>query len=125
MGSITSFEDLECWKNARELVCLVYSISNDGQLSRDFGLRDQLRRAAVSTMNNIAEGFGRDSNPQFIRFLDISQSSCMEVKSMTYILEDLALASPDSIQLIRKKAEETKGRVRRLSQYLHTHSKPN
>jgi four helix bundle protein len=63
--------------------------SDSGKLSKDFDLRSQLRRAAVSSMNNIAEGFGRFSDAEFIHFLDVSQSSTGEVKSLTYCLEDL------------------------------------
>ncbi|CAN5373619.1 hypothetical protein BH09BAC3_BH09BAC3_12960 [soil metagenome] len=87
--TVTKFEDLDCWKKSRELVSLVYSLSDTGKFSKDYALKDQVRRAAISTMNNIAEGFGRNGNKEFIRFLDISQSSSIEVMSITYVLEDL------------------------------------
>ena len=89
MGAIKRFEDLDCWKKAREIVSTVYAVSNQGELSSDFGTRDQLRRASLSIMNNIAEGFSRTSTKEFIRFLSISESSETEVKSMIYVLLDL------------------------------------
>ncbi|MDB4728023.1 four helix bundle protein [Saprospiraceae bacterium] len=89
MAKITRFEELTCWKASRELVKLVYKLSSTGNLARDFDTKSQLRRAALSMMNNIAEGFARFSKKEFIRFLDISQSSGAEVKSMIYVLEDL------------------------------------
>lgn len=86
---IRKFEDLECWKAARVLATSTYKYSNYGKISKDFDLRNQLRRAAISVMNNIAEGFRRYSRKEFKRFLDIAQSSAAEVKSMLYIIEDI------------------------------------
>ncbi len=85
-GKIEQFEDLRIWQKARELVKFVYQ--NFGIL-KDYGFRDQIQRASVSVMNNIAEGFERNSNKEFIRFLDFSKSSCGEVRSMSYIAKDL------------------------------------
>jgi len=81
MSKITRFEDLICWQKARELVNNNYTITELGPLSKDFGLKGQLRRASVSAMTNIAKGFSRLHRKEFIRFLDISQSSAMEVRS--------------------------------------------
>ena len=67
MASIEKFEDIEAWQKARELTREIYRITNQGSFSRDFGLRDQIRRAAVSVMSNIAEGFGRGGNKEFIQ----------------------------------------------------------
>lgn len=89
MAKIERFEDLQCWMEARILVNLIYSICIEGKLSKDYGMQDQLKRAALSVMNNIAEGFSRYSRKEFVRFLSISQSSASEVKSMLYIVEDL------------------------------------
>ena len=72
MSKVTRFEDLRCWMAARVLVKSVYSFSEEGKLARDFGTKDQLKRAALSVMNNIAEGFGRYSTKEFIRYLEIS-----------------------------------------------------
>jgi four helix bundle protein len=106
--SVERFEDLKCWIAARELVKLVFTACNSGKLARDFGTSDQIRRAAVSVMNNIAEGFGRSSRREFIRFLDIAQSSALEVKSMTYILDDLSYVDSNVSSSIRAKAEAKK-----------------
>jgi four helix bundle protein len=86
--AITRFEDLECWKQARTLVNIVFDLCEQEPLSKDFGTKDQIRRAAISVMNNIAEGFGRHSRKQFLLFLDYSTASCMEVRSMGYVLLD-------------------------------------
>ena len=73
MAKVEKFEDLHCWQAARELVKMIYQLCEQEKLSKDFDIRSQLRRAALSTMNNIAEGFGRSSNKEFIRFLEMSQ----------------------------------------------------
>jgi four helix bundle protein len=109
---IERFEDLECWQLSRELVRLVFESCNDGKLARDFDTRGQLKRAALSCMNNVAEGFGRrKSSFDFIRFLDYTQSSCCEVKSITYVLEDLAYIDVQRILSIRQKSETLKAKT--------------
>ena len=118
MSKVTRFEDLRCWMAARELVRLVYSLSESGKLSKDFGTKDQIKRAALSVMNNIAEGFGRYSNKEFIRYLEISQSSATEVLSITYVLEDLDLIPKEDIQLIRDKAQDVRIQTLAFIKYL-------
>jgi len=118
MKKITQFEDLICWQSARELVKLVYTASNENPLARDFGTKDQVKRAALSVMNNIAEGFARKSNKEFIRFLDIAQSSCIEVKSMTYVFQDLGYLPQEKIEKIRNKTDDTKKLTLGLIRYL-------
>lgn len=88
MSKVDRFEDLDCWKKSRELVNLIFDICENQMKNKDFSTQDQIKRAALSTMNNIAEGFGRYSNKEFIRFLEYSSSSSMEVRSMLYILFD-------------------------------------
>ena len=88
MAIIERFEDLDCWKSARELVNLVYELSRKGELNKDFETKAQIKKAALSIMNNIAEGFGRYHKKDFVRFLDFAQSSAAEVKSMIYICLD-------------------------------------
>jgi four helix bundle protein len=68
MTKVTQFEDLKCWQLARQLVGLVYQVCEEGKLAKDFDTRSQIKRAALSSMNNIAEGFGRFSNKEFIPF---------------------------------------------------------
>ena len=82
------FEDLEVWILSRELTNKIYNVSNDGRFAKDFGLRDQIRRAAVSIMSNIAEGYERGGNQEFIQFLSISKASCGEVRSQLYVAMD-------------------------------------
>lgn len=82
------FEDLEIWKSARELTNKIYGITTDGTFSRDYGLRDQIRRAAVSVMSNIAEGYERGGNQELIQFLSIAKGSSGEVRSQLYIAID-------------------------------------
>ncbi len=118
MAKIEKFEDLKCWQAARELVKMVYVACEEGKFVKDFDTKSQIRRAALSTMNNIAEGFGRGSDKEFIRFLEIAQSSAMEVKSITYVLIDLNYLAEDKITEISKKAEETKSITLGLIRYL-------
>lgn len=88
MSPPKTFEDLDAWRSARELTNLVYSLCRREPLSRDFGLCDQLRRAAVSVMNNIAEGWESYHPAEKIQFYNISRRSCGEVRSMSYVLLD-------------------------------------
>lgn len=106
MSKITRFENLICWQKARVLVNNIYSISKTGGLSKDFGLKDQLRRAVVSSMTNIAEGFARYHRKEFIRFLDISQSSAIEVKSLLYIVLDQNYSNSETVSALQNDAEE-------------------
>ena len=87
---IEKFEDIRVWNEARKLALLVYKIVKN---NRDFGYRDQMRRAAVSVMNNIAEGFERKGDKEFERFLFIAKGSCGEVRSMLYLGADLGYIS--------------------------------
>ncbi len=119
MVAIT-FEQLECWQESRELVKMIFVVCDTGKLSRDFGTANQLRRAAISVMNNIAEGHGRKGRKEFVRFLDIAQSSAVEVKSMTYILDDLEYLPQSQVDIIRAKAEKVKKMVRGLIRYLES-----
>jgi len=88
MANIEKFEDIEAWQKARELTRDIYRITNQGSFARDFGLRDQIRRAAVSTMSNIAEGFGRGGNREFIQFLSTAKGSASEVQAQLYVALD-------------------------------------
>ena len=86
---IMSFEDLDTWKRARELVRQVYALTRRGPASRDFALRDQIQRAAVSAMTNIAEGFERIHIAEKIQFYNIARASCGEVRSLVYVMLDV------------------------------------
>jgi four helix bundle protein len=85
---IKNFEDLEIWKEARHLTREIYTLSKAPQFSKDYGLRDQMQRAAVSIMANIAEGFERGGNQEFVQFLYIAKGSCGEIRSQLYVALD-------------------------------------
>lgn len=108
---VERFEDLRCWQQSRELLTTIYELSSDGSLSRDFAVRDQLRRASLSVMNNIAEGFGRLGSKEKVYFFNVSQSSALEVKSMTYVLEDLKYLEITECEHLREKSQEIRNSV--------------
>ena len=83
--TVRYFEELEIWKEARRLIREIYRITKTSKFSRDFGLAEQIRRAAISIMSNIAEGFERGGNQEFMQFLYIAKGSCGEVRSQVYI----------------------------------------
>ena len=108
MARINRFEDLTCWQEARKLVKIVYEATSDGPIAADYDMRSQIRRAAISTMNNVAEGFGRFSRREFVRYLEISSASASEVKSMAYIAFDLEYLTEENVKEIQDKAETVK-----------------
>ncbi len=107
MGTVERFEDLIAWRKARELTKLIYALSGDGVFAKDFGLRDQIRRASVSVMSNIAEGFDRASRAEFHRFLVIAKGSCAEVRAQLYVAWDAGLMTEKQFEEARSLAEET------------------
>ncbi len=98
MAKINRFEDIEAWQMARELTVNIYQITCKEEFGRDYGMKDQIRRASVSIMNNIAEGFERGSNMDFAKFLYISRGSAGEVRSLLYIAKDLGYISEDEFE---------------------------
>lgn len=111
---ILRFEDILAWQKAKELNRLIYKLFSS---SRDFGFRDQIQRASVSVMNNIAEGFERKGNKEFKNFLFISKGSCGEVRSMLYLALDLNYVTRESFNELRERAEEIS---RMLSGFIKT-----
>ena len=95
MSKIEKFEDLKVWQKAREVNLQIYKLSNKGTFSKDFGLRDQIRRASVSILSNIAEGFERNGNKEFNQFLSIAKASAAEVRAQLYVAKDLEYISND------------------------------
>lgn len=85
MATITRFEDIEAWQTARQLANLIYDLTDQGAFARDYGLRDQIRRAAVSVMSNIAEGFESRTQSLFVDFLGRAKGSAGEVRSQLYM----------------------------------------
>ncbi len=113
---IERFEDLECWRAARDLVSYVYAaLFRD---CRDYAFRDQIRRAAVSVMSNIAEGFDRGGNNEFVHFLTVARGSVAEVRSLAYAAADLGYIGADSFEALIEKCSATKGLVNGLIRYL-------
>jgi len=91
---IKNFEDLEIWQDARALTRAIYQLTRDPKFSKDFGLRDQIQRATVSIMSNIAEGFERGGNQELIQFLYVAKGSCGEVRSQFYVAMDQGYVDP-------------------------------
>lgn len=105
---VERFEDLRCWQAARQLVKLVFLAASTGTLAKDFETKYQIKKAALSSMNNIAEGFGRFGVKDSVKFYNISQSSAMDVKSMSYVLSDMHYLTEQQITQIRSKADEAR-----------------
>ncbi|KXK21943.1 MAG: 30S ribosomal protein S23 [Bacteroidetes bacterium OLB12] len=125
MAKVEKFEDLRCWQEARDLVKEIYGVTGNGKAATDFGFRDQIRRAAISVINNIAEGFGRTSNKEFIRYLEFSFTSSNEVKSLLYVAIDLGYLEVKSATELQQKAEGVKAMNLALIKYLRSkRSKP-
>jgi four helix bundle protein len=104
MATARQFEDLKVWQDARQLVSAIYSTSKQRAFNSDFSLRDQIRRAAGSTMSNIAEGFERGTRKEFIQFLNIAKGSNGEVRSQLYIALDQKYVSENEFSLLRDSA---------------------
>jgi four helix bundle protein len=120
MSKITRFEDLKCWQASRTLVKHIYIISETGKLLKDYDTKSQIRRAALSSMSNIAEGFGKFSNKEFIRYLDIAQSSALEVKSILYVLLDMDYLVEKKINELHLMVDTTRNLTLALIRYLRT-----
>lgn len=109
--SISRFEDIRAWQEARILTKQIYGLTRDGVLSKDFGLRDQLQRASVSVMANIAEGFDCDSHAEFARFLGFARRSAVEVQSLLYATLDAGYITPEIFKETCEQANKTKAMV--------------
>ena len=116
--AIESFEDLNVWKRARELVNLIYRITRNKTFSEDKGLVDQIRRASVSIMSNISEGFERGSNVEFIQFLYIAKASCGEVRCQIIIAYDQGYINEKELTKIKELTLKVSGMIGNLINYL-------
>ena len=116
MVSITKFEDLIAWQEARALVKSVYKLTSDGTFAKDFGMRDQIQRAAVSVMTNIAEGFDCESTAEFARFLGIARRSAVEVQSLLYAALDVEHIEQDVFKSHFEQARKCKALIGGLKQ---------
>jgi four helix bundle protein len=110
MRKVERFEDLIAWQKARELTKKIYRVSREGAFAKDFGLSNQIQRAAVSIMSNIAEGFERGGRGEFHQFLSTAKASCAELRSQLYVALDNGYISPISFDGLMAHAEEV-GRI--------------
>jgi four helix bundle protein len=120
MATISKFEDIIAWQKALELSDLIYSYSNKDNFSKDFGLRDQMRRASVSVVSNIAEGFEREGNNQFIYFLLVAKASAGELRAQLYIAKNQKYISQEEFELINNKVLEVSKTISGFVSYLRT-----
>jgi four helix bundle protein len=116
MATITNFEDLEIWKTARIITKQVYQ---DFKTSKDFGFKDQIQRCAISVMNNIAEGFSRESKKERLYFLNIAKGSSGELKSMYYVSEDLQYLPKETAENRRKDIQGLSNGIASFKKYLN------
>ena len=115
---VKNFEDLEIWKDARLLTKAIYRMTKDGGFAKDFALRDQIRRAAVSILSNIAEGFERGGNQEFIQFLYVAKGSCGEVRSQLYVAMDQGYVDPKLVDDLRMSLKRLSIMVKHLIDHL-------
>lgn len=118
MASFRTFEEIEAWKKSRELVRAIYQATSLGAFSKDYGLRDQIRRASVSIMSNIAEGFEREGTKEFVQFLSMAKASAGEVRSQLYVALDQGYIGQMQFEELSSKASEVSKMISGLITYL-------
>ena len=114
MAVFKTYEEIEAWQIGRQLVRDVYALTRGGNFAKDFGLKDQIQRAAVSVCSNIAEGFERRGNKEFIKFLWYAKGSAAEVSSQLYHAEDLAYITHEQFVLVYNRAKAIAGMLHNL-----------
>ena len=120
MATISKFEDIEAWQLAREMTKAIYAISNDGAFARDFGLRDQIRRASVSIMSNIAEGFERAGDKEFLQFVSLAKGSSGEVRAQLYVALDAGYIDQQTFSRLSDMATQINRMLAGLMKYLRS-----
>ena len=115
---IERFEDIQAWQKARELVTRIYSTTNKGDFAKDYGLKDQFRRASVSVMSNISEGYARQTDKEFAQFLYIALGSAAEVQSLLYTAQDLNYIAKEEFDNIYKLSSEVARLIAGFIKYL-------
>ena len=118
MATYESFEELKVWQKARQLVNEVYTLTKNSEFGRDLGLRNQIRRAAVSVMSNVAEGFERGGTGEFVQFLSMAKGSAGEVRSQLYVAHDQRYLSQEEFDQLASLAIETSRLISGLMGYL-------
>ena|ERR1700712_2673720 len=118
MAKIERFEDLTSWQKARELNRMLYQASNRGAFAKDFGLRDQMRRASISVMSNIAESFERGGDKEFIQYLSIAKGSCGELRAQLYAALDGAYLNESEFKELSDQSVEVSRLISGFMTYL-------
>ena len=118
MSRIERFEEIQAWQRARELNRKIYTVTSKDKFCRDFSLKDQIKRASISIMLNIAEGFARRTNKEFGRFLFIAHGSTAEVQSALYVAKDQDYISEDEFHTLYNDAEEISKMITGFIKYL-------
>ena len=118
MSTIEKFQDIDAWQNARELTKEIYSCSGAGNFAKDYGLREQIRRASVSVMSNIAEGFERGGSAEFAQFLSIAKGSAGEVEAQLYVALDQGYINKDQFDSLTDLTSSTKKLIAGFINYL-------
>jgi four helix bundle protein len=118
MATFKKFEEIEAWKKSRELTRRIYNVSRRAAFAKDFSLRDQIRRASVSIMSNIAEGCDRSGTGEFIQFLATAKGSAAEVRCQLYVAFDQEYIGESDFTELSKLAEETGRMLGGLMNYL-------
>ncbi len=121
MSTITRFEDIEAWKTARELTRMVYAFTEQGKFAKDFGLKNQIQRASVSVMSNIAEGFESRTQPQFVEYLGRAKASAGEVRCQLYVAIDLQYITQENFMQVFDFADKSSRQIARFMSYLESH----
>jgi four helix bundle protein len=103
---IRRFEDFIAWQKARKLTSEIYRVTSTGNFARDFGLKDQIRRAAVSSMSNLAEGFERGKPTEFHQFLSVAKGSCAELRAQLYVALDVGYIRTETFDRLMAQATE-------------------
>ena len=121
MATITRFEEIEAWKTVRELTRMVYAFTEQGKFSKDFGLKNQIQRASVSVMINIAEGFESRTQPQFLEYLGRAKASAGEVRCQLYVAIDLQYITQEEFGRVFDIADKSSRQLERFMNYLESH----
>ena len=124
MARITRFEDIRAWQTARELTKSIYDVSGRDAFGRDYGLRNQIRRASVSVMSNIAEGFESGTRPMFIHYLGHAKASSGEVRSQLYVALDVGYLDDEDFKSLMDLADKASRQLSRFIAYLKSHPAP-
>ncbi len=119
MATINSFEELECWQDARAFTRAIYSLLKSEAFRRDYDLASQMRRSAVSVMANIAEGFHRHSRKDFLKFLDYSRASLAETTSHLYVAVDQGYITSNDLTELKATADKVGRKINGLVAYLN------